>query len=88
MLLPLAIIVFCAAAIIGGLALAAVAPGFGAGIAVTGIVVLGGFFVFAYLKAWRNGQGDYYTPGKGYREYHEELRAAKEAEEAAKRRDR
>jgi hypothetical protein len=78
---PFLVIVACSAMIIGGLALSAVSPAIGAGIAVAGMVLLAGFFIYVNIRAWRNGQGDYLTPGDGYRETHAAAKAAKEAKD-------
>ncbi len=70
---PFLVIAGCIVMIIGGLALAGVpgmGAGIGAGIAIAGIICLCGFFIYVNFRAWRNGQGDYYTPGKAYRETH------------------
>jgi dipeptide/tripeptide permease len=83
MLKLLMVIAACVATIIGGLALSAVASGIGTGIALAGLIMLAGFLVYVYIRAWRNHQGDFLTPGKGYREFREEQRAAQEAAKRA-----
>jgi hypothetical protein len=74
--------------LIGGLALVPASAPAGAVLAVMGILWLGGFLIYAYIRAYQTGQGDRYTPGKGYREVQAERKAAAERQAAEERRSR
>ena len=78
MRIPLIVIGGFSALVIGGLALTSVSNALGIGVAMTGILGLGAFLIYADIRASRNGQGDYFTPGAARRA------ARKEAEQAGK----
>jgi len=82
MRLSVVMVIASAATIVVGLLLVPSVEGLGTGVALVGIAALAGFMLFTNVKAWRNGQGDVYTPGKARRE------ARRDREAAAKRRRR
>lgn len=75
----------CVATLVFGLALAGVSGPAGTVIAVAGIIGLAALLIFAYVKAWRNDQGVFLTPGKGYREWRAERdKEARERSDASR----